>query len=181
VDAFVALLRGINVGGHGLVRMAALKAAFERAGLADVRTYLQSGNVVFRSRERDARALAAIAERATAADCGVTCRIIIKPRRAYERIVHAIPDGWNGTDKAWRYNVLFLHHTVDRRPIVRQLDHDPALEQLTYCPGALLWAVRSRDVSRSRVARLKRQPLYQDITVRNLNTTRKLYDLLQDA
>lgn len=54
----ISLLRGINVGGHNLVRMEALRAAHESLGLAEAQTYVQSGNVVFRTRLRDVSALA---------------------------------------------------------------------------------------------------------------------------
>ena len=54
---YVALLRGINVGGKNLIRMPALKAAFEAAGFEDVSTYIQSGNVLFSSPSRSARRL----------------------------------------------------------------------------------------------------------------------------
>jgi uncharacterized protein (DUF1697 family) len=50
---YVALLRGINVGGNNLIRMVALKASFERAGFRNVATYIQSGNVVFESEDND--------------------------------------------------------------------------------------------------------------------------------
>jgi uncharacterized protein (DUF1697 family) len=50
VPTYVALLRGINVGGKNLIRMPALKAAFEDQGFQDVATYIQSGNVVFARR-----------------------------------------------------------------------------------------------------------------------------------
>jgi uncharacterized protein (DUF1697 family) len=49
VARYVALLGGINVGGKNLIRMPALKACFEDAGFEDVTTYIQSGNVLFRS------------------------------------------------------------------------------------------------------------------------------------
>ncbi len=51
---YVALLRGINVGGNRKVEMKRLKATFERAGFADVRTYINSGNVIFGSESTDA-------------------------------------------------------------------------------------------------------------------------------
>ena len=54
---YVALLRGINVGGKNLIRMPALKAAFEAAGFEDVSTYIQSGNVLFSSPSRSAKRL----------------------------------------------------------------------------------------------------------------------------
>jgi uncharacterized protein (DUF1697 family) len=46
---YVALLRGINVGGKNLIPMPALRACFEREGFADLATYIQSGNVLFAS------------------------------------------------------------------------------------------------------------------------------------
>lgn len=48
---YIALLRGINVGGHKIIKMADLKQAFESIGLKQVKTYIQSGNIVFKSEE----------------------------------------------------------------------------------------------------------------------------------
>ncbi|KFN02514.1 DUF1697 domain-containing protein [Bacillus clarus] len=48
---YIALLRGINVGGHKVIKMAELKKTFESIGLKKVKTYIQSGNVVFESKE----------------------------------------------------------------------------------------------------------------------------------
>jgi uncharacterized protein (DUF1697 family) len=58
VTVFVSMLRGVNVGGHGRMKMHALTDAYVALGLADVRTLLQSGNVLFRSRLKDRAALA---------------------------------------------------------------------------------------------------------------------------
>lgn len=54
---YVAFLRGINVGGHGLIKMIDLKKAFEKMGFENVRTLLASGNVVFESEQTDNKAL----------------------------------------------------------------------------------------------------------------------------
>ncbi|MGH1296563.1 DUF1697 domain-containing protein [Bacillus pretiosus] len=48
---YIALLRGINVGGHKIIKMADLKEMFESIGLKQVKTYIQSGNIVFKSEE----------------------------------------------------------------------------------------------------------------------------------
>jgi len=58
MTTYVAFLRGINVGGHNRMKMDALRALCEGLGHADVRTYIQSGNVVFEAAEADDRALA---------------------------------------------------------------------------------------------------------------------------
>lgn len=50
---YIALLRGINVGGKNIIKMAELKRAFEEIGLCEVKTYIQSGNVLFKSNEEE--------------------------------------------------------------------------------------------------------------------------------
>src|SRR5207344_2213801 len=61
---YVALLRGINVGGANVIPMTALRASFEALGLLDVTSFIASGNVLFRSEPTDARALASRIEKA---------------------------------------------------------------------------------------------------------------------
>jgi len=80
VAVWIALLRGINVGGHRKVRMAELRALAETLGLEEARTYVQSGNLVFRSSERaraaiEARLAGALAER-FGFDVGVVARTL---------------------------------------------------------------------------------------------------------
>ncbi|NCP46313.1 MAG: DUF1697 domain-containing protein, partial [Flavobacteriales bacterium] len=49
MNQYLALLRGINVGGNNIIKMVDLKACFEKMGFTDVKTYIQSGNVIFTS------------------------------------------------------------------------------------------------------------------------------------
>lgn len=77
---YVALLRGINVGGHGIIKMADLKKLFESFGLTDVVTYIQSGNVLFRTEESDPARLALQLEKH-----GVFDRERYQSPRAYPR------------------------------------------------------------------------------------------------
>jgi len=76
----VALLRGINLGGHKKVAMAELRELMTSLGHADVATYIQSGNVVFSTDQSDNTALAATLEEAVAATLGVTCRVVVLSR-----------------------------------------------------------------------------------------------------
>ena len=63
MNTFIALFRGINVGGSNLIKMADLKACFERNGFEDVATYIQSGNVVFAAGDTSQSALTGRIER----------------------------------------------------------------------------------------------------------------------
>lgn len=71
----VSLLRGINVGGRAMVAMSRLRAIYEGLGLDDVRTHLQSGNVVFRS-GRSPEAIAAEVEGALLRELGLRIRVL---------------------------------------------------------------------------------------------------------
>ena len=57
MQTYIALLRGINVGGHRKVPMAELRELFAKSGLTNVKTYIQSGNVIFQSSNRDSKKL----------------------------------------------------------------------------------------------------------------------------
>jgi uncharacterized protein (DUF1697 family) len=76
----VALLRGINLGGHKKVAMADLRELVTSLGHADVATYIQSGNVVFSTGQSDNAALAVALEEAIAATLGVTSRVVVLSR-----------------------------------------------------------------------------------------------------
>lgn len=75
---YVAMLRGVNVGGTGKVKMGDLGALFTALGHTDVKTYLQSGNVVFDSSERGTDRLAAAAEQAVSAELGLDLTVLIR-------------------------------------------------------------------------------------------------------
>jgi uncharacterized protein (DUF1697 family) len=179
--AYVALLRGINVGGNNLIPMASLKATFERLGFAGVKTYIQSGNVLFRSGLRDARALERRIEAAVKKHYQCESRVVIRSREEMAALVRALPRSWKTPDPAYRYYVMFLRHTVDSKDVLDRLDAKPDVEEIVYRPGAILWSAEIRKLSRSATAKFVSTPLYKEVTIRNLNTTLKLNALLDMA
>jgi uncharacterized protein (DUF1697 family) len=72
------MLRGVNVGGHNLIKMEALRAFYESLGLLDVRTYVQSGNVVFRTKERNLAALGKSIEDGIQLDFGFRPGVVLR-------------------------------------------------------------------------------------------------------
>ena len=87
----IALLRGINVGGHNKVAMADLRDVMASLGHTDVVTYIQSGNVVFSAAEADTGALASDLEQAIAAALGVTPAVVVLSREDLARAVRDNP------------------------------------------------------------------------------------------
>jgi uncharacterized protein (DUF1697 family) len=90
VTPWVALLRGVNVGGHRRVPMAALREALGRAGAADVRTHLQSGNVVLDAPGAAASDVEALV-RAAVAELGVACDVVVRTGEQVAALVRRNP------------------------------------------------------------------------------------------
>ncbi|CAH2399679.1 DUF1697 domain-containing protein [Mesorhizobium escarrei] len=88
---FVALFSGINVGGNRIVKMAELRSFFEELGFGDVATYVQSGNVVFRSAKGDAATLTKKLEAAFEKKWGFFSRIMVRDLGWFERLVAENP------------------------------------------------------------------------------------------
>lgn len=175
---FVALLRGVNVGGNNIIKMSSLKTSFEKMGFADVSTYINSGNILFRSKERHARKLETKIEAMLSRDYNLGCRVVVRSFLEIASLIENLPQNWDG-DTQWKYNVIFLRHSVDSEKVLESLGPKPEIEKVVYYPGTLLWSARISDMSRSTMFKLSSQKVFQDMTVRNTNTTRKLYDLMK--
>jgi uncharacterized protein (DUF1697 family) len=157
--------------------MAELKSCAEALGLDGVSTYIASGNVLFESRGRSAAKLETELEHAIEERFRLPVKVIVLDRAAYGRIVKAIPGRWIG-DPHVRANVAFVRRGTEARTVVRALKPDPAVEEVKAVAGAILWATRRDALNRSVMHKLIGGAVYKELTVRNLNTTLKLHDLL---
>ena len=174
---YVALLRGINVGGKTLIKMADLKECVESLGLENVSTFIASGNVLFDARSRDAAKLERAIESAVEKRFRLPVKVVVLDRAAYARIIKAIPKAWVG-DQTLRANVAFVRRGTDAKEVVRELEPDAAVEEVKAISGAILWATKRNAVNRSVMRKLIGGAAYKELTVRNLNTTLKLQELL---
>lgn len=172
----VALIRGINVGRAKRVAMADLRALFEGLGFGDVRTVLNSGNVIFSVTRAPAGGLAGRIERAMTRRLGVSARVTVLSSAEIERIVSDNPLSDVATDPS-RLLVAVLSDPADRlrlRPLARQqwapeaMALGPRVAYL-WCPGGVL---------ASRVNEAIGRLLGDAVTARNWTTMTKLCDLL---
>jgi uncharacterized protein (DUF1697 family) len=173
---YVAFLRGVNVGGKGIVSMAAIKEALVALGLSDVRTYINSGNVIFSTRASDAQRLTARIEKALEQHTGMAIKVLVIDHKTLKKMVDAIPRNWVD-DKTMRTYVLLLWTELDDRKILDRIPTKPGVDELRYTPGAVVWRVDRENVSRSQMNRIVGTPLYKKITIRSVNTMRKVNEL----
>lgn len=175
---YVALLRGINVGGNSKVEMKRLKVVFESLGHTNVSTYINSGNVIFQSPEKNDGALVNELEKSIEKEFGFNIKVIVKSQKEIEVISQKLPESWKN-DLEMKTDVMFLWEEVDTKKVLESITVKPELDNVVYIKGALLWMVKRKDVTKSGLLRLVGTPLYKQMTIRNVNTFRKLLSLMK--
>lgn len=173
----LALLRGINVGGNNIIKMADLKACFEKLGFREVKTYIQSGNVLFHSSETNIPQLTSKIERALAKTFnyhGITAIISIKQ---LQKIIEQAPKDFGKHPDKYRYDFIFLLPPLKSSEALEQIALNPAVDQAFAGPDVLYFSRLISKVAASRLNKIAQLPLYKQLTIRNWNTTTKLLQL----
>jgi len=108
MPAFIAMLRGINVSGHKPVKMDRLRASFEALGYTAVKTYIQSGNVLFTAANKPDRELAAKIERKILDDFGFEVPVLIRSAKELDGVLQGNPLAGKQEMDEMRLYVTFL-------------------------------------------------------------------------
>jgi uncharacterized protein (DUF1697 family) len=175
---YVALLRGINVGGNNLIRMAELKRCFEAGGFGNVATYIQSGNVLFEAAEERPASLAARIEQALLARFGYQARIVLRSHAQMRAIVADAPPGFGGQPDLYRYDVVFLREPLTAAEAMSDLKTREGVDQAFAGDGVCYFSRLVSRAAQSYLSRIVALPVYQSVTIRNWNTTTRLQALM---
>jgi len=169
---YIALLRGINVGGHNKVPMAALRDTCESIGCTDVATYIQSGNVVLTSKLSAGKLRAAL-ESAIAEQIGVSPVVVIRTRDQLAAVLEANP--FPDADPN-HLHVAFLSETPDRSQVagLTELDHPP--EEVAV-RGTDAYFHLPNGMGRAKIPELFGRRVKTPATVRNWRTVNKLLQM----
>jgi len=177
---YVALLRGINVGGKNLIKMPALKACFEANGFESVSTYIQSGNVVFEAVDRPSQLTRRIEEMLAEAFVYVPT-VVVRNRKQMQAIVERAPKGFGGEPKKYRYDVIFLKEPLTAAAAMKHLPTNPAVDRAHAGTGVLYVSRLIAKATQSRLNKIISSPIYPSVTIRNWSTTTKLLELMGQA
>jgi uncharacterized protein (DUF1697 family) len=171
----IVLLRGINLGARNRISMPELRKALADAGYDDVRTYLQSGNVVLTSTD-SAKKVARECERLIADRFGLEIDVVVRTRNELAKVVERNPLGRVATDPK-RYQVSFLEAKPTAKT-VRELEDVATAKEKVVSIGRELYAWHPEGVARSKLwARLAGKSLGTTATARNWTTVTKLLEL----
>ena len=174
---YVALLRGINVGGRNLTKMAALKACLEGAGLDRVETLIQSGNVVFETRQKSTAKLTAQMDAAIETALGIDPHVVVLSRDRIAIVLDEAPAAWRA-QAGLRMNVAFLRPPVTAALALKDVDVRPGVDVVEPGNGVLYMSTTLRDLGKSRLARIVTKPVYKEMTIRSHGTCEKILALM---
>jgi uncharacterized protein (DUF1697 family) len=171
----VSLLRAINVGGRNLVRMEVLRALHEEIGLTDVKTYVQSGNVVFRTKLRDLKPLERKLEDALERKHGFRPPVIIRTADELRDAVARNPFAGRKEIEPAKLHIVFLADRPEPAGEAKMRAANRGPEEF-YVSGRELYVYYPEGAGRSKFTAA---PLAVTGTARNWNTVTKLLEMAE--
>jgi len=180
MNQYLVLLRGINVGGKNIIKMADLKASFEAMGFANVRTYIQSGNVLIESAEKDKDLLTAKIEAELSKRFNFQARVVVVSQKELAAIIKSAPIGFGQDDEKFRYDVIFLKEPLTPKEAMKSVSVREGVDTAHAGKQALYFSRLISRASQSHLTKIIGLPVYQDMTIRNWNTTTKLLALMEE-
>lgn len=177
---YLALLRGINVGGNNPVPMAALRECFTELGAHDVATYIQSGNVLFDGGKRDAAWWTPRIEAALTERFGYDATVVVRGHAEVQGVVHDAPVGFGSEPDRFRYDVLFLKEPLLAIDALQQVPVREGVDTAHAGDGVLYHSRLVARATQSQLGKIVGTPLYRQMTIRNWRTTTKVLAMLDE-
>lgn len=177
---YVALLRGINVGGNNLIPMTDLRTCFEVLGAKEVATYIQSGNVIFDGGDRPTTDWAATIETALAETFAYDARIVLVDHPTLRRVVDDAPDGFDRDPDDYRRDVAFLRGPSTAADVIEGLRARDGVDRFVAGQGVVYFERLASRASQSRLSKVASLPAYREMTIRNWRTTTTLLGMLDE-
>lgn len=155
--------------------MADLRQAAAEMGLAEVSTYINSGNLLFSSGQHDEVELGRRLTAALTEAFGFPLAVTVRSQDRLHQLLAAIPPDWTN-DKVHQCHVVFAF--PEAGDVLSQVVARPGIDEVRAAADAVAWRVARANQSRSGLLAMMGTPLYRQVTLRNINTVRKLATLL---
>ncbi len=176
---FVALLRGINVGGKNKVPMAELKSCFEELGYENIQTYIASGNVIFESKKSSAKLTDEIQEalpKKFKLDSELITILVLSDKQL-KKVIHQAPKGFGTESGKYHSDAIFLMG-ISSDEAFKIFNPREGVDKVWQGDLAIYSQRLSAQRTKSRLSKIMSSPLYKQMTIRNWATTVKLLELM---
>jgi uncharacterized protein (DUF1697 family) len=173
---YLALLRAINVGGKNTIKMDELKKIFEKMQFSDVKTHIQTGNILFFDNEKDKLKLARKIEKALLNETKNEIMVLILTLSDIKDIIKDIPKEFGNNNEKYKYDVLFLIDPLKPKDIMNEIKIIKGEDKIFEGEKALYVKRLAEKLTGSYI--VKALNISENITVRNLKITKELYKLM---
>jgi uncharacterized protein (DUF1697 family) len=177
---YVALLRAINVGGNGIVKMAELKVAVEKSGFQNVSTYINSGNVLFESEEKDTDKITAILEKDLEETFHFSIPCVVLSYPELKKVLSEVPEAWKKTDDMRCY-IAFLRKPLTPAEAIKEIEAKEGIDFITAGPKVVYMATLLSGLTKSNISKVIQKKIYKFMTMRNYNTSKKVLGLMEKS
>ena len=177
---YLALLRGINVGGNNPVPMAELRACVADLGATDVATYIQSGNVVFDGGRTGPATWIERLEAALGERFGYHARVAVRSHDALRAVVDGAPRGFGAEPDRYRSDVVFLLGPSSASQAAAQMRARDGVDSMTPGDGVIYFERLIARATQSYLSKVVGTPIYREMTIRNWRTTTTLLRMLDE-
>lgn len=173
---YLAFLRGVNISGKNKVPMAELRESFEKAGFQEVRTYLNSGNVVFSGEEEEAGSFSKQIEAVIKNRFGLEIPVFVISQEALGDILRNAPEWWGNEDKEIYDNLIFIMPPVTFFDVLHKIgEPKEELEKVQNYREAVFWSFRRRDYQKTNWwPKTASDEIGKKLTIRTAGTVRKI-------
>jgi uncharacterized protein (DUF1697 family) len=174
---FLALLRGINVGGKNIIKMTDLKSCFESMGFSDVVTYIQSGNIIFNS-DNKSKLLERI-EKTLSKTFNYDAKAVVISYKDLKNVVENALKDFGKESSKYRYDVIFLKDPLTVKEAMKNIKVKEGVDNAYEGKNVIYFRRLIAKASQSYLSKIITLPVYKNMTIRNWNTTTKLLTLME--
>ncbi|MDR0374400.1 MAG: DUF1697 domain-containing protein [Treponema sp.] len=177
--SYVALLRGINVGGNNIIKMSELKIIFEKMDLFDVQTYIQSGNVVFNAFGKDKLKLVGKIEKKLSETLNNEAKVSLLALPEMDEIIGRKPYRYGEEDEKYKYDIIFFIEPLTAKEAIKGIRARESVDE-AYEGNKVIYFRRLKEkIAKTYLTKIIGTPIYKYMTLRNWNTTEKLFNLMK--
>lgn len=172
---YVALLRGINISGKNKVPMAELKKGFEELAFEEVKTYLNSGNVIFSSDEDDTKKFTKQIEVMIKEQFDLDIPVFVISKEALEDILRNAPNWWGNDNKEIYDNLIFIMPPANFSDVYNDIgEPKKELENIADYNEVIFWSFSRKDYQKTNWwSKTANANISAKLTIRTANTIKK--------
>jgi len=174
---YIALLRGINVGGKNIIKMELLRQVFVDMGFSDVKTYIQSGNVIFGTLESDKLKITDKIENQLQKTFSAEIKTLVLSADDLTETVKNAPENFGAEPEKFRYDVWFLLPPTTVNDVVSNIRTREGVDFLQTGKNVIYTSRLTNQMSKSYFSKIIKMQVFKNITIRNWNTTKTLLEL----